>query len=277
MCKGYAWTNGGQGVIEAIGTDNQIYNYYGTNGCPDKSADGMFEYAKSKKMEWGGMSTIPEIPGIAVRFPGHVGYYIGGGYVIEWRGFAYGCVKTKLSSRPWVNWYKLPFIDYDTQVFEAPTTSVPASTNDATKPTLRKGMKGEAVKELQVSLITLGYSCGSYGADGDFGNSTDSAVRAFQYDKKLEVDGIVGKATWAALLSAMVDTNKIEPAPSHQKVLINSGSWNIRTAPNYNSKVLGYAHGNDSYDLIETLDGWYLIQYGSEKAYIGQKAIKEVF
>lgn len=273
MCKGYAWTNGGQGVVEAIGTDKKISNYYGSNGCPDQSADGMFNYAKSKGMEWGGMSTIPEIPGIAVRFAGHVGYYIGNGEVIEWRGFAYGCVKTKLNARPWVNWYKLPFINYEVNAFDVPTTPTPSGDS---RPTVRKGSKGDAVKELQMSLIALGYSCGSYGADGDFGSSTDSAVRAFQRDKRLEIDGIVGNATWAALLSAMIDTNKNEPTTTHKKVLINSGSWNVRTAPSTSGKVMGYAHGNDSYDLIETLNGWYLIQYGAEKAYIGQKAVKKV-
>ena len=33
--KGYAWTNGGQGVLEAIGTDKGISNKSGANGCPD--------------------------------------------------------------------------------------------------------------------------------------------------------------------------------------------------------------------------------------------------
>ena len=33
--KGYAWTNGGQGVLEAIGTDKPITSKYGSNNCPD--------------------------------------------------------------------------------------------------------------------------------------------------------------------------------------------------------------------------------------------------
>ena len=48
-CKGYAWTGGGIGVVEAIGTDKPISSKYGGN-CPDKSANGMFSYAKSKGM-----------------------------------------------------------------------------------------------------------------------------------------------------------------------------------------------------------------------------------
>lgn len=64
---------------------------------------------------------------------------------------------------------------------------------------VRKGMKGEDVKWVQWWLIEDGYNCGSYGIDGDFGNATDAAVRKFQQNKGLVVDGIVGPATKAAL------------------------------------------------------------------------------
>ena len=41
-------------------------------------------------------------------------------------------------------------------------------------------------------LIKCGYSCGSYGADGDFGEKTEEALKRFQADFNLEVDGIYG-------------------------------------------------------------------------------------
>lgn len=65
---------------------------------------------------------------------------------------------------------------------------------------LSKGAKGQQVKSLQLLLIGNGYSCGSAGADGDFGNGTYNAVVLFQGKKKLETDGIVGSNTWNALL-----------------------------------------------------------------------------
>lgn len=67
-------------------------------------------------------------------------------------------------------------------------------------PQLHKGSKGSSVKALQILLISYGYSCGSYGADGSFGSATDAAVRAFQEANGLTVDGIVGAATWSKLL-----------------------------------------------------------------------------
>lgn len=66
---------------------------------------------------------------------------------------------------------------------------------------LQKGSKGEQVKTLQRLLIMLGYSCGSAGVDGDFGNGTLNAVKAYQKANKLSADGIVGKDTWTALLT----------------------------------------------------------------------------
>lgn len=74
----------------------------------DWSADAAFE----KSTEKGAISSIPEIVGICVRYKGHVGVYIGGGEVIEARGFDYGVVKTKLNSRKWTHWYKHPLIEY---------------------------------------------------------------------------------------------------------------------------------------------------------------------
>lgn len=65
---------------------------------------------------------------------------------------------------------------------------------------LRKGSEGNSVKALQTLLIGYGYSCGKYGADGDFGSGTEKAVKAFQKDKGLDADGVVGADTWGKLL-----------------------------------------------------------------------------
>lgn len=60
------------------------------------------------------------------------------------------------------------------------------------KRTLKRGSKGEDVKELQSGLIKMGYNLGKYGSDGDFGSKTDTAVRAFQKKYGLTVDGQFG-------------------------------------------------------------------------------------
>ena len=55
------------------------------------------------------------------------------------------------------------------------------------------------IKSLQEALIALGYSCGKWGADGEFGKATKSAVVAFQTANSLTADGIVGSKTVAAI------------------------------------------------------------------------------
>jgi len=60
-------------------------------------------------------------------------------------------------------------------------------------------MKDPAVKRVQERLIELGYNLGKLGPDSVFGDDTDKAVRKFQEDQGLSVDGIVGPDTLAAM------------------------------------------------------------------------------
>jgi peptidoglycan hydrolase-like protein with peptidoglycan-binding domain len=62
------------------------------------------------------------------------------------------------------------------------------------EPLLKKGSTGEAVKQLQSALKDLGYDVGA--VDGKFGTKTEQAVKAFQQDRGIDVDGIVGDITW---------------------------------------------------------------------------------
>jgi peptidoglycan hydrolase-like protein with peptidoglycan-binding domain len=65
------------------------------------------------------------------------------------------------------------------------------------KPTLKRGNKGEQVEFAQQVLKDGGYYKGA--VDGDYGVGTEAAVKAFQKDKKLTVDGVIADKTWKAL------------------------------------------------------------------------------
>ena len=67
--------------------------------------------------------------------------------------------------------------------------------------TLRQGDSGDVVRWLQWYLYKTGYLKES-DIDGSFGPTTDNAVRKFQTDKKLDVDGLVGSGTREALKEA---------------------------------------------------------------------------
>ncbi len=97
LIKGYGWYNASTGNIE-----------YGTNGMKDVTANGMYQAASVK----GPMSTMPEIPGLAVWQEGHIGVYIGDGWVIQAANTWDGVIKTRLSYNRWQGWCKVPFINY---------------------------------------------------------------------------------------------------------------------------------------------------------------------
>jgi peptidoglycan hydrolase-like protein with peptidoglycan-binding domain len=100
-----------------------------------------------------------------------------------------------------------------------PPTPPPSSSH----PLLRTGSTGSEVRYLQESLIKLGYNPGS--VDGIFGPQTEQAVRAFQSNKGLAVDGIVGNNTWAAIENALGNPpTPPTPPPSSSHPLLRNGS-----------------------------------------------------
>jgi GH25 family lysozyme M1 (1,4-beta-N-acetylmuramidase) len=99
MIKSFFWTG------NRYDTDPK----YGTNGCPDKSANGLFDMCK----ETGDIKTIPDIPGIVVWKSGHIGVYVWNGYTVEMKGFDYDCRRNKVTDGPWKKWGKLPMLSYD--------------------------------------------------------------------------------------------------------------------------------------------------------------------
>ena len=86
---------------------------YRSNGMPDTSADGLFRFAKEQGCDWGTIDTMPDKPGLAVWHDGHIGVYIGDGYVIEAMGTKYGVVKTEMEGRGWTHWLEIPYINYN--------------------------------------------------------------------------------------------------------------------------------------------------------------------
>jgi putative chitinase len=89
----------------------------------------------------------------------------------------------------------------------------------ATDPRLQKGESGPTVRELQSALDHLGYRDGHghrLHADGDFGDNTEAAVRAFQAAHGLPQVGRVGPRTRAALEMSARSPSPVDPAhPDH--------------------------------------------------------------
>lgn len=83
-----------------------------------------------------------------------------------------------------------------------------AASPSPTAMVLKLGAKGEEVSKLQRRLKDLKYNIGS--VDGDFGQATDAAVRAFQARNNLTVDGVAGTAT----VNKLYSSSALPPRPT---------------------------------------------------------------
>ena len=192
------------------------YMYHGSDTMYRKYCTDHGELKKGKRSDGATLK-----PGTAVfvwngEKYSHVGLFIGDGTVIEAMGAQNGVTTTKVTASKWTYWGELKGVDYS----GAQPEPVPE-----TKPTIRRGDKGQYVVECQTDLISLGYDLGKWGADGDFGAQTEKAVKAFQKEhngpdgKALKVDGVVGESTWWALDAAVGP----QPQPEKKYSVIISG------------------------------------------------------
>ena len=131
--------------------------------------------------------------------------------------------------------------------------------------------EGDDVKELQKYLIQLGYDCGKWGADGDFGDATEMAVREFQKDHSLTVDGEYGPKSHAAMQKALDDGDKTVNNARFVKIV--GGNCYVRTAPNMIGKKLGVAYAGETFEYLgETSEtGWHMILFVKQKGWVSGK------
>jgi peptidoglycan LD-endopeptidase CwlK len=131
----------------------------------------------------------------------------------------------------WKTFKDKPHLQYDKIPYGADTFGkLPELTAKAkpTKPSvIKKGDKGNQVKEVQRLLIKHGYNVK---VDGIFGVETEKAVKAFQTDKGLVADGIVGEKTMAALKASPLKYRAIikrghngEDVKEIQRLLVGHG------------------------------------------------------
>ena len=186
---------------------------YGANGVPDKSANGLFDCCLNRSSDFSNIQ-----PGEAVWMDGHIGLYIGDNLVVECTtsfdnkvlisGLKNVATVDGYPNRKWTKHGFLPWVDYEGLLPEQkePVVEVSYKLGDRT---LKNGMTGDDVKELQKKLKELGYELS---ADGDFGAITEEKVKAFQTANQLTVDGIFGKASYNKLveLTAQKEEPKVE-------------------------------------------------------------------
>ena len=119
---------------------------------------------------------------------------------------------------------------------------------------LQMGSKGSAVTNLQEKLIRMGYNCGGYGPDGDFGTGTYNSVVQFQKNNGLTQDGIVGTQTSQAIANALKTGNN--GVPNYIMNKINTSSTvtsTTNTATTYSKDNLSKSMRNVYNSEVEKL------------------------
>ena len=199
----YVWGGASYGAVDCSGL---IYSYVGSGARVTE--DMLYSSPESGYVSDG----VPDIPGLGLCQPGHVGVYVGGGMAVDARDEISNVCYQSVSTKSWVMWFKVAGVSYgndtsvanDDQSAEADTGSSKTAADSDSKaepePTvLSQGSRGPEVRELQARLKELGYF------DEDtteyFGPVTYAALVEFQTAAGLNADGVYDEATKAALFS----------------------------------------------------------------------------
>lgn len=137
--------------------------------------------------------------------------------------------------------------------------------------TLRNGDSGPDVRELQEDLIKLGFDCGRWGADGDFGDCTELALRDFQKRFGLPVTGVYGKDDKAMMDKALQALDKPVEEPGY--VYITGGNCYVRLGPGVEYEAIGVAYEGAKwpYAGIQSEDGWLKIDWKGKEGWVSPK------
>ena len=135
---------------------------------------------------------------------------------------------------------------------------------------LKNGMSGQDVKRMQEGLIRLGYSCGRWGADGDFGDGTELALRKFQKRMGLKADGEFGPKSRAAMQKAL---DALDVSSDGGAVKIVGGRCYVRSAPRLEGRRLGVVSEGAAlpYAGQTTSDGWLAVTYKGTTGWVSDK------
>ena len=124
---------------------------------------------------------------------------------------------------------------------------------------LSRGSGGDAVEKLQLNLMKLGYDLPKYGADGDFGAETEKALKEFQKDYGLTVNGVYTDTVDKTMQALLGNST---PIPASDKSLVIVGnSVNIRTGPGTEYAIIHTAKKGDKFEVPET-DSWTPLKFG---------------
>ena len=197
----YVWGGASYGAVDCSGL---IYSYVG--GGARVTEDMLYSSPESGYVSDG----VPDIPGLGLWQPGHVGVYIGNGMAVDARDEISNVCYSAVSSKSWVMWFKVAGITYGGETSVANDNQNTEKTNSAASDKdnsvsnkvsdiLSLGSQGKDVNALQERLKELGYFTDD--TTDYFGTVTQSALIEFQISAGLTADGIFTEEVKTALFA----------------------------------------------------------------------------
>lgn len=214
----------------AVDCSGLIYMYSGTGS----RCDMMGSSYETGSTAYG----IPNIHGLGLYEPGHVGVYVGSGMAVDARSEGYGVCYQSVYSKGWTHWFKVAGVSYPTDGWEyyngeyyyyedgeyltdtyvtvdgvqyyLDSTGISTEVGPANSGSdessagsesqyLKVGSYGDKVTELQYRLTELGFYNGDI--TGYYGEQTEAAYKRFQKAAGLYADGIAGEDELSLLYS----------------------------------------------------------------------------
>lgn len=103
----YVWGGASYGAVDCTGLIKAYNSEIGG------VRTDMVASSQDAGLDWGYVyDGIPNIHGLGLHKPGHVGIYVGSGQAIDARGTNWGIVYGSVNSQTWVEWYKLVGVSY---------------------------------------------------------------------------------------------------------------------------------------------------------------------
>ena len=200
---------------------------------------------------------IPNIHGLGLYEPGHVGVYVGNGMAVDARSEYYGVCYQSVYTKGWTNWFKVAGVSYPTNGWEyfngeyyyyengeyltdtyvtvdgisyyldasgvsteigPDNSSSDTSSNDSKY--LKVGSSGDKVTQLQQRLTELGFYNGDI--TGYYGEMTEAAYKRFQRAAGLYQDGIAGEDELSLLYSDDAPTGSIASVGTNESTTDNT-------------------------------------------------------
>ena len=230
----------------------------------DWSADDTYCRAGNK----GTIKTMPDVPGVCVRYAGHVGVYIGDGEVIEARGFDYGVVMTNLADRKWTHWYYHPLISYT----DVPVSKPQLTTPKATTTTEYVVVKGDTLTKIAKKFNTTVSAIVALNGL----NNPNLIVVGQKLKITLENPTTQNNPISAPNTGTNTGTNTATPQKTLYAIVnTNHSALNMRTKASMTGDIICAIPKGTKIELVAmTNNDWYQVRYKGKTGYCSTKYLK---